>query len=149
MISLSRSLIFLGFFIGVARLAAADAMDTKSDMKPEILASYSKVSSALAADDLTAAKAAASALSEHAGMSANKDIAAKADAVAQAANIEAARGAFKGLSVATEPLASGQKDLVVMYCPMADSDWVQVQGKTQNPYFGKAMLACGGPKKTK
>jgi hypothetical protein len=145
MIRLPRFLLFLGFVFGVARLAAADAMD----MKPEILASYVKVSSALAADDLASAKTAASALAEHAGMSDSKDIAAKAGAVAKAADIEAARGAFKGLSVAIEPLASGQRDLVVMYCPMADSDWVQAKGQTQNPYFGKAMLACGGPKKTK
>jgi hypothetical protein len=146
---LSRSLLLIGFLFGVARLVAADAMDMKSDMKPEILSSYIKVSTALAADDLAAAKTAASALGEHAGMSDNKDIAAKAGAVAKAANIEAARGAFKTLSVAIEPLVEGQKDLVVMYCPMADSDWVQMKGKTQNPYFGKAMLTCGGPKKAK
>jgi hypothetical protein len=146
---LSRSLLLIGFLLGVARLAAADAMDMKSDMKPEMLSAYVKVSTALAADDLAAAKTAASALAEHASMSDNKDIAAKADAIAKASKIEAARGAFKVLSVAIEPLATGQKDLVVMYCPMADSDWVQAKGKTQNPYFGKAMLTCGGPKKTK
>ncbi|HVZ64175.1 MAG TPA: DUF3347 domain-containing protein [Lacunisphaera sp.] len=124
-------------------------MDMKSDMKPEILSAYVKVSTALAADDLAAAKVAASILAEHAGMSDNKDIAAKADALAKTSKIEAARGAFRALSVAVEPLAAGQKDLVVMYCPMADSDWVQATGKTQNPYFGKAMLTCGSPKKMK
>jgi len=26
---------------------------------------------------------------------------------------------------------------------------VQAKGKTQNPYFGKAMLTCGSPKSAK
>jgi len=149
MISLSRSLLFIGFFFGVARLAAVDAMDMKNDMKPEILSAYVKVSAALAADDLAAAKTAAAAVAAYAGMSDNKDIATRAGAVAKAATIEAARGAFKELSVAVEPLAAGQKDYVVMYCPMAESDWVQPKGATRNPYFGKAMLTCGEPKKMK
>lgn len=149
MILISRSLLLIGFLFGLARLTAAGAMDMKSDMKSEILSSYVKVSSALAADDLVAATTAASALAQHAGMSDHKDIAAKASAVAKASKIEAARGAFKELSVAIEPLAMGQKDLVVMYCPMADSDWVQAKGETRNPYFGKAMLTCGGPKPAK
>lgn len=142
---ISRSLLLLGSLLGVGRLTAVDMMD----MKPEILSAYVKVSTALAADDLAAAKTAASAVAEHASMSDNKDIATKATALAKASKIEAARGAFRELSVAVEPLVAGNKDLVVMYCPMADSDWVQAKGKTQNPYFGKAMLTCGEPKKAK
>lgn len=149
MIRLSRSLILLGFLFGVARLTAADAMDMKSDMKSEILSSYVKVSAALAADDLAAAKTAAATVAEHAGMSDNKDIATKASAVAKASKIADARDAYRTLSIAVEPLAAGQKDYVVMYCPMAQSDWVQMKGKTQNPYYGKSMLTCGGPKAMK
>ena len=149
MISLSGSFLSLGLLFGAARLAAADAMDMKSDMKPEILSAYVKVSSALAADDLATAKTAALALAEHAGMSDHKDIAAKAGALANTSKIEAARDAFRELSVAIEPLAADQKDYVVMYCPMAESDWVQMKGKVQNPYLGQSMPHCGSPKKTK
>lgn len=117
-------------------------------MKDEILASYAKVSAALAADDLGAAKKAAAEVAEHAGMAGNIDLAGKASAVAQAGKIDAARGAFKGLSAAAEPLAKGEKDYVVMHCPMA-GDWVQTKGPTKNPYMGKAMLSCGGPKEMK
>ena len=148
MIRLSRSFLLLGVLFGVARLAAADAMDMKSDMKPEILSSYVKISAALAADDLTAAKAAAASVAGHAGMSeSNKAITPKAEAVAKAKDIEGARDAFKSLSAAIEPLAAGEKGYVVMNCPMMNADWVQTSKDVKNPYFGKAMLTCGAPKK--
>lgn len=148
MLHLTRSFVLLSFFLGITRLAAADAMDMKS-MQAEILSTYAKVSAALAADDLPAAKAAAGAVAEHASMSDNKELATKATALAKASDINAARNAFKSLSAAIEPLAAGQKDYTVMYCPMADSDWVQAKGPTKNPYYGKAMLTCGGPKQNK
>jgi hypothetical protein len=128
--------------------AGADAMAMKGGMKTEILSSYVKVSSALAADDLAAAKNAASEVVGHAGMAGNKDLAAKASAVANAAKIDEARDAFKALSSAVEPLAKGEQDYVAMHCPMA-GDWVQMKGPTRNPYMGKAMLTCGGPKASK
>lgn len=146
MIRLSRSLLLLSFLLGVVRLTAADTMD----MKPEILSAYVKISAALAADDLAAAKAAAGTVAEHAGMSENnKAIAPKAEAVATAKDLEAAREAFKSLSAAVEPLAAGEKGYVVMNCPMMNADWVQTSKEVKNPYFGKAMLTCGGPKKVK
>lgn len=144
MTHLSRLFLILGLVVGgVVRVTAADSMN----MKSEILSSYVKVSAALAADDLATAKRAASEVAEHAGMAGNKDIAAKASAVAKAAKIDAARDAFKALSSAVEPLAKGEKDYVVMNCPMA-ADWVQEKGATRNPYMGKAMLTCGGPKES-
>ena len=144
MIRLTRLLLIVGFVLSLWHLAAADSMN----MKSEILSSYTKVSAALAADDLATAKKAASEVAEHAGMAGNKDLAAKANAVAKAAKIDAARDAFKALSTAVEPLAKGNKDYVVMNCPMA-GDWVQTKGPTKNPYMGKAMLTCGGPKESK
>lgn len=150
MIRLSRSLLLLGFVFGLTRLTAVGAMDMKSDMKSEILSSYVKLSTALAADDLAAAKAAAATVAEHAGMSdGHKAVAPKAEAVAKAKDIEVAREAFKALSAAVEPLAAGQKGYVVMNCPMANADWVQTSKDVKNPYFGKSMLTCGGPKASK
>ncbi len=139
------SRLVLGLILGAVRLSAADSMP----MKNEVLASYVKVSAALADDDLAAAKAAAVAVAKHAGMSDKKEIAAKAEAVAKATKIDAARENFKALSAAVEPLAAGEKGYVVMHCPMAGADWLQTSAKVQNPYFGKAMLTCGAPKKSK
>lgn len=148
MIRLSRLLLTAGLLVlGFGRLIAADSM--KMDMKNEILSSYTKVASALAADDLAAAKTAAAAVAKHANMSdSNKAIAAKADSVAKATKIDEARDAFKSLSDAVVPLAAGEKKYTVMNCPMA-GDWVQVGKGVKNPYMGKAMLTCGGPKATK
>lgn len=140
-----RLLLVVGFLVSLVRLGAADAMNMKSD----ILSSYAKISAALAADDLASAKKAATAVAEHAGMSDSKDIATKANAVAKATKIDAARDAFKALSAAVEPLAKGEKGYVVMHCPMLKADWVQTSSKVQNPYYGKSMLTCGEPKSSK
>jgi len=118
-------------------------------MKGDILASYVKVSAALAADDFATAKTAAAAVAEQASKAERKDIAAKAAAVSKTANIETARQNFKALSAAVEPLAAGEKGYVVMNCPMAKADWVQTSPDVKNPYYGKAMLTCGAPKQTK
>ena len=146
----SSLVLVAGFAVSILRLTAADSMPMKGDMKKEILSSYVKVSAALAADDLGAAKKAAAAVAEHASMSdMNKSIAAKASAVAKATKIDAARTAFKSLSAAVEPLAAGEKGYVVMNCPMANADWVQTSNDVKNPYYGKSMLTCGGPKSSK
>jgi Cu(I)/Ag(I) efflux system membrane fusion protein len=70
----------------------------------------------------------------------------KVDPVANAANIQTAREAFKALSLMAEQLVVGDKTYTVMYCPMAKADWVQTSKDVKNPYYGKAMLTCGGPK---
>lgn len=80
MIRSSRLFLLLGLVLSMARLGAADSMNIKSD----ILSSCVKVSTALAADDLAAAKTAAATVAEHASMADNKDVAAKANAVAKA-----------------------------------------------------------------
>lgn len=149
MIRLSRLFLVAGLVLSLVRLTAAD-MNMKADMKTEILSSYVKISAALAADDLAAAKTAAATVAEHAGRSdSNKAIAPKASAVAKAKDIDAARDAFKALSAAVEPLAAGEKGYIVMNCPMKHADWIQTKGPTRNPYMGKAMLTCGGPKQSK
>jgi len=135
--------------LGAVRLSAADMKPDSMTMTSEILAASAKVSAALAADDLAAAKSAAAEVAEHANMAKNAGIASKANALAKAAKIEDARKELSGLTAAVEPLAKGQKDYVVMNCPMAGADWVQAKGKTQNPYYGKSMLTCGGPKQAK
>jgi len=119
---------------------------TKKDV---LLESYVKISTALAADNLDAAKTAAAELSKNAGIVPWKELSDKADPVANATDIQTARGAFKTLSALIEPLATlagGEQNFAVMYCSMQGADWIQVKGPTQNPYYGKAMLTCGSPK---
>ncbi|MEO7698137.1 MAG: hypothetical protein ABIZ04_02830 [Opitutus sp.] len=147
MIRSVRVLLTAFSLLGAIRLSAAD-MKTNS-MSSEILASSAKVSAALAADDLSAAKSAATALADHATMAKNTDVATKASALSKAEKIADARKELIALTAAVEPLAKGQQDYVVMNCPMAGADWVQAKGKTQNPYYGKSMLTCGAPKQNK
>lgn len=139
----SALLVLTSLFLGLSTLAAADA----AGGKPGILVAYAKVSAALAADNLADAKAAATALATAAGPAANQPIADQATAVAKAADLAAARKSFKVLSTTVEPLAAVEKGYVVMHCPMANAEWVQTTGDVRNPYFGKAMLTCGEPKK--
>lgn len=147
MIRSLRSLLVAGSLLSALHLSAAD-MKTDS-MASEILAASAKVSAALASDNLPAAKSAATELAGHADMAKDAAVASKANAVAKAEKIADARKELIGLTAAVEPLAQGQKDYVVMNCPMAGADWVQAKGKTQNPYYGKSMLTCGGPKRSK
>lgn len=128
--------------VALVRLAAAEAMP----MKAELLPAYVKIADALAADDLIAAKTAATALSEQADVTNQFPIAKQAGAVAKAADLAAARDAFKTLSLSIEPLAAGEQGYVVMTCAMAKADWVQASTEVKNPYLGKAMQSCGEPK---
>lgn len=146
MTRLFRIVLITASLFGALRLAAADM---KNDMMAaEIMSAYAKVTAALAADDLDAAQAAATGLTDHAGMAKNDSVAGKAKALAGAKNIDAARKELMGLTAAVEPLAKSDKTYVLMNCPMA-GDWIQQKGPTKNPYMGKAMLQCGGPKQSK
>ena len=138
----SSLLILASLCFGFSGLAAAEPAGTQS----EILATYVRISAALAADNLADAKAAATVLADTAGMAKDKAVADQAAAVAKAADIASARESFKALSTTVEPLATGEKAYAVMYCPMAKADWVQMAGGVKNPYYGKSMLTCGTPK---
>lgn len=102
---------------------------------------YVVVSSALAQDDLDAAKLAAAKLANEKG-----SLAAPAAQVASATSLEAARESFRVLSSQAEKLASAQPGYYVLNCPMAGADWVQKTKDVQNPYMGKQMSSCGSIK---
>ncbi len=75
------------------------------------------------------------------------DVADKADAVAAAKDLPAARSAFKKLS---QPLIQYLAEHKVQsglyheaYCPMARASWLQDEKSITNPYFGQSMLSCG------
>ncbi len=113
----------------------------------ELVKGYLPIAAALASDDLGKAKDAAATLAKQADTDGVKAIYEPALAVAHAADIKAARAAFKTLSKEVVPLVENDKGYVVMNCPMANADWIQTDANVRNPYYGKMMLTCGAPKK--
>ena len=72
-------------------------------------------------------------------------IAAAAATLKGAADIKAAREAYKDLSKPMVMWASMLKPagVSVMYCSMAKGSWLQADTAIRNPYYGAQMLACG------
>lgn len=104
---------------------------------------YLEVHNALAHDQVEPARQAARALT---GLG-DAAVAPLALVVADAADLAGARDAFRDLSeqVARMDLPEG---FAVAFCPMAfdyeGASWVQKEGDIANPYYGDAMLRCGG-----
>jgi len=119
--------------IGAAGVIAAGTAFAAnlSDKDKQFLAAYDKVNTALVADDVSGAKAAAADLGD-AGVD-----------LAKSNSLQEARNAFEKLSVRAKHLAAGQSGYHVFHCPMLKKDWVQTSTKTANPYGGKDMVACG------
>jgi hypothetical protein len=141
--------IFLRSFV-VALLVAASAFAADKAVPKygcELLTNYVPITKALAADDLKQAQLAATALSKQAVSNGMTGIVEKAKALAEAPDIAKARAALRPLTAEIEPLTITEKNVTVMYCPMARASWVQDSGPVENPYYGKAMLHCGAPKK--
>ena len=66
------------------------------------------------------------------------------------ADIEAARVSWKKASIlaialfdVARPRGQEGGKLYVHHCPMAEADWLQIDDKTRNPYYGSSMLECG------
>ena len=102
-----------------------------SEADKKFLAGYERIRSALAADDLSNARAAAGDLGEEGA------------ALAKSSSLKDARVAFEKLSDKAKQLANGQSGYFVVNCPMLKKDWVQTSEKIGNPYYGKEMAACG------
>lgn len=135
--------------------------DQKDNAVVAVLDAYETVRAALAADDLTAAQAAAKRLAEtatEAAKSATAEQAAGLRAVADAAQAEAAlptsdatavRKQFGEVSKPLVALVTSdtklQQGRYVFECPMAPgySKWIQTTPQIANPYMGKRMLECG------
>jgi len=110
--------------------ATADAA-TLSDKDKLFLAGYEKAHTALVADDLSGAKAAAG------------DLGTEGAELSKSASLKDARSAFEKLSAKAKQLAAGQPGYHVYHCPMLKKDWVQTSTTTANPYGGKDMIGCG------
>lgn len=118
------------------------------------LTHYEAVRAALAADNLPAAKSAASSIANQLATIVKEQPKAQpaldaAQKLRAADSLKIAREAFKPLSKRAVHLASNQKGYYLANCPMVeggDGDWVQTSATISNPYFGKAMLTCGSIK---
>ncbi len=128
-------------------VTAATAVSA-ADIPGPVLDPYLQIQTALAADSLSGAQAAARTLSGQAARlgPALKAVLAPANTLAAAADIKAARAAFGDLSDAIVAIAgsgSGGKGVRVAYCSMVKRSWLQKDGEIANPYYGSAMLRCG------
>ncbi len=121
--------------LSVAFIQASASAANLNDQDKQFLAGYEKAHTALAADNLDGAKAAAPELGD-----------AGAD-LAKSASLKDARTAFEKLSEKAKQLTAGQSGYYVANCPMLKKDWVQTDEKIANPYGGKEMLTCGAIKK--
>ncbi len=117
--------------IAFGMIASLGRAANLSDQDKKFLTSYEKIHIALAADDLTGAKAAATEL----GDSGND--------IARANSLKDARAGFEKLSAHAKTIATGQSGYHVAHCPMLNKDWVQTSTTIANPYGGKGMISCG------
>ncbi len=127
----------VAFFASFAH--AQEKRSALSDEQKTFLTQYEAVRAGLAADDLTAAKKAAVAIT--AGPATDS-----AKRIASADSIATAREAFKALSKQALTAAAGQSGYYHAHCPMVpnnEGNWVQTSKKISNPYFGKSMATCG------
>ena len=145
-----RSIAILG--VALACAGSISAAPSKADVGG-LLQVYFSVERALAADDLAGAQAAATSLAEEAGaVGGATALASAATVVAKAADIRAARAEFQPLSshlqTLVESTGGGSGPVYVVRCPMAfngkGGTWLQDNKTVANPYYGAAMLRCGG-----
>ena len=121
--------------IAFVRIASLGQAANLSDQEKKFLTNYEKIHTALAADDLTGAKAAATELGE------------PGTDIAKAKSLQEARSAFETLSGLAKTKIAGQSGYYVAHCPMLNKDWVQTSTTISNPYGGKEMVGCGEIKK--
>ena len=133
--------IIAGFAMLVGMTISARAAEV--DRGTTVLQSYERVATALANDNLDAAKSAAAALQPVAETAGQVAIARMAGELAKADSLKEARESFKGLAGPVAKLAEGRSDWYVMMCPMANARWVQLGKDVANPYLGMQMRTCG------
>ncbi|MGE9293698.1 MAG: efflux RND transporter periplasmic adaptor subunit [Puniceicoccales bacterium] len=131
--------------------AGMTMLEIPADKLPALLDPYLKMQTALAADDLSAAKEQAKSMMAITGHSGS--LPALLHDMLAAETLEAFRlPSFESLSDALIMAAKQHPDsltqpLVVMHCPMANNNaganWIQASEPLQNPYYGPGMLGCG------
>lgn len=110
----------------------------------DLYTKYETVRQALLKSSLADARAGAKTLAAAARTAKNADLAKQADALATAADLDAARQSFAPLSdsmIRLRASATGAKP-AVYYCSMVKKSWLQPKGKIGNPYDA-SMSMCG------
>jgi predicted RND superfamily exporter protein len=136
----------IGSGVAVAIIVAAVMFFARGGAAQPLYPKYETVRQALVKDSLPDAKARAKELAEAARENDRDAIAAQADAVSKANELEAARHAFAQLSDAMIAYRNESKEApkpVIAYCSMAKHSWLQPNGPISNPYLGASMTACG------
>ncbi len=140
-------------------IAAADAKAFDTQMNV-VLESYFKIHSTLSSDSIEGVQEAAKQMSidaakldastvkgDHAKhyVEIAKGVQKYSAKFTKAKNIRIARKVFMHLSKSMSRWGkmSKQGGINVYYCSMSKGGWLQKTGKTQNPYYGSAMLTCG------
>lgn len=128
-------------------------MDDSALMQPvkSVYEDYLKIQTELVKDSLKGVSDNAAAIAKAVRSDEMKmlpsDVAAQADALAQAKDLKGAREAFKPLSTSLiKYLADNKAGKGVYheaYCPMAKASWLQSGKDIKNPYLGKEMPDCG------
>lgn len=137
-----------------ASFAADEKMaDSSALMQPvkSVLDHYLMIQAALAKDSLKGVDENASAIAKAVKGDEMKmlspDVATEAETLAKAADLSAARAAFKPLSNSLIKYLADHKAGVGTYheafCPMAGASWLQTEKDIKNPYMGTAMSSCG------
>lgn len=139
---------------GASMMSHDEAPDVSREIYGAVVSAYLDVQRALAADDLAAAHAAATALARisHDDETLRDRVAAPAHAIEGSSDLSSARVAFEPLSGAITRLLRDlgnptTEELRLVYCPMAfdnrGAEWVQSSETIDNAYFGDAMRSCG------
>lgn len=136
-------------------LAAVPAGASSSEVFDSIMEPYEKARLILVDDSIAGVAALAEAVREAADVSSETHtevrallpkIMSFADDLAAAEDLDTAREAFYELSkvlVRYRSKLTGTDLPLVMYCPMAEKSWLQVEEKVGNPYQGESMETCG------
>lgn len=131
-------------------------LEISADIAPQLLEPYLELQSALAGDDLDAAKEYAKSIMQATGHSGalpdllHDMLAADTLDAMRKPHFEILSNAIIDAAKANPELFGG--DLLRMYCPMVygdrGADWLQRSEPLRNPYFGAMMLKCGEIKET-
>ncbi|MEP2486029.1 MAG: DUF3347 domain-containing protein, partial [Algoriphagus sp.] len=141
------------------------SQDAKNELKP-LFDSYFELKDALTKDELTVSLTSAKKMqsiiskvdmskfkgeSHMSWMKYEDNLKTHLDKFVEQKSLEEVRKSF--LNISDEMVAMAEKfhpypsKIYVQHCPMADSnrgaDWLSLQNKVVNPYFGSSMLSCG------
>lgn len=145
---LLMALLLVGLFSGGCGRPSRKSAGAISADDRAVLAQYETIRAALADDDLRRARLAGEKLLKAIDAPGVTPALAKSKAHAKTLSdtfrIDAARSAFKDLSVAVIPICDGVEGFyVVTTAPITDGEWVQTTREISNPYLGRAMPAYG------